>query len=111
MCENEGKTPQSQEISKSLIADAAAEQTKSQGAEDGLEKGKRGTIATPQQMFGSRRRLDDIVLEMIKDWTPPKKPDATDNQQDQSPAGKSSKSNTHRGGRSVESLFKRANRK
>jgi hypothetical protein len=50
-----------------LIELAVEEQLKSQGAEDNLEKGKRGTVAIPQQMVGSRRRTEDIFAGMIKD--------------------------------------------
>lgn len=46
---------------------AIAEQLKSQAAEDGLEKGRRGTIATHQQIVGYRRRPENIFASMIKD--------------------------------------------
>jgi hypothetical protein len=52
-----------------LIELAVEEQLKSQGAEDNLEKGKRGTVTIPQQMVGSRRRTEDIFAGMIKNIT------------------------------------------
>lgn len=56
---------QAKSICSELIEDAIAEQLKSrQAADDDLEKGGRGTIATPQQMVGSRRGIEDILIEM-----------------------------------------------
>ncbi len=52
---------------KSFINEALAEQLKSQGSEDGLEKGGRGTVATEQQIVGYRRRQENILVGMIKD--------------------------------------------
>ena len=49
------------------LSQAVGEQLKSQVAEDGLEKGRRGTIATPQQIVGYRRRPENILAGMIKD--------------------------------------------
>jgi len=47
-----------------FIQKAIDEQLKSHAPEDGIEKGKRGTIATPKQMMGSRRRTEKIFIEM-----------------------------------------------
>jgi hypothetical protein len=46
------------------IADAEAEQLKSQGAADCLDQGPEGSIALPQQIVGSRRRTEDILIDM-----------------------------------------------
>jgi len=51
----------------SRVGQAVGEQLKSQVAENGLEKGRRGTIATPQQIVGYRRRPENILVGMIKD--------------------------------------------
>ena len=65
-CNDMERQRRSQEISITLdlIDDAAAEQLKSQAAAEGLEKGKRGTVATPQQVVGSRRRTENIFIDM-----------------------------------------------
>lgn len=55
---------QDNSITLELIEEAIAEQLKSQAADEGLEKGKRGTIATPQQIVGSRRRTEKVFLDM-----------------------------------------------
>ena len=57
---------ESQEIlTRSAIFQAAVnEQLKSQAAEDGLEKGKRGSKATPQQIIGCRRSQEKILNAM-----------------------------------------------
>lgn len=49
------------------VGQAMDEQFNGQAAEHGLEKGKRGTIATPQQMAGYRRSTENIFVGMIKD--------------------------------------------
>ena len=102
-------------ITKEIVKEAAAEQLKSRGADDGLDKGRRGSIATPQQMFGIRRRADAIIIGLIDDWSDPKIRErkiwdriVQSNLQLQKPA---TKRKTHRGGRSQESLMTRAIRK
>lgn len=50
-----------------LFEEVVGEQLKSQAAEDGLEKGKRGTKATPAQIVGYKRRTESIFLDMIKE--------------------------------------------
>lgn len=97
-----------------LIEEAIGEQLKSQAAEDGLEKGKRGTIAIPQQIVGSRRRMDDIISDLIDEWSDPnicmkKNHSAQYRNQSQNTTGSSSKHKTHRGRRSKESIKKRVN--
>ena len=57
-------------IKLGIIGNAVAEQLKSQAAEEGLEKGKRGTIATPQQIVGSRRTTENIFIGMLDDMPP-----------------------------------------
>jgi hypothetical protein len=49
-----------------LIEEAMGEQTKSQAAEEGLKKGKRGTVATPAQIVGYRRRAEYIYSDMLR---------------------------------------------
>jgi hypothetical protein len=110
---------QDKSITSELIEDAVAEQLKSQAADEGLEKGKRGTIATPRQIVGSRRRADHIILELIHDWSDPKiqlqktksPPHAQYNLPLQNMAGVSSQYRTHRGRRSRLSQIKRAIKK
>lgn len=70
--ENMGKQDGSQRnsIKLGIIGNAVAEQLKSQAAEEGLEKGKRGTIATPQQIVGSRRTTENIFIGMLDDMPP-----------------------------------------
>jgi len=109
---------QEKSIRSELIGDAVAEQLKSQAADEGLENGKRGTIAIPQQIVGSRRRADDIIIDLLDEWSDPKvriqkvkNHNAPYKSQPQSTAGISSRRKAHRGRRSQESLTKRANRK
>jgi len=92
---------------KSLICEAVAEQLKSQAAEDGLEKGGRGTVAMEQQIVGYRRRTENVFASMIKDeWyskkeldsKPPIKPGIK----------KSSNRKRKRGPRSIQAIEKRA---
>lgn len=52
------------------VSRAVIEQLKSQAPENGLEKGKRGTVAIPQQIVGSRRSTENIFAGMIKDEWP-----------------------------------------
>lgn len=49
-----------------ILNEAVGEQMKSQAADDGLEKGKRGTKAIPAQIVGVRRRTENIFAGMIK---------------------------------------------
>jgi len=55
-----------------FIDDAVAEQKKSRAAEDELNKGKRGTIATPQQICGYRRRVESVIINKMDEWADPK---------------------------------------
>jgi hypothetical protein len=59
---------QEKSIRLELIEDAVAEQLKSQAAEENLEKCKRGTVALPEQIVGSRRRMDDIIIDLVHRW-------------------------------------------
>lgn len=91
----------------SRVDQAIFEQLKSQTAEDDLEKGRRGTIATPQQIVGYRRRPENIFASMIKEvWEKEKQKD------DSLPAKhiiKKKSSRKHkRGHRSVKSIKNRA---
>jgi len=95
---------QNEPIILGFIEKAIDEQLKSHAPEDGIEKGKRGTIATPQQMMGSRRRTEKIFIEMatnISEAEPAKQRNIT-------------KQNTRkrkRGPRSVRVLINSENRK
>ena len=99
-------------ITSELIEDAVAEQLKSQAADVGLEKGKRGTIATPQQMFGVRHRADAIIIGLIDDWSDPKikVQKIWDRSVQCNPKlqGSATKRKTHRGRRLQESYLRRA---
>ncbi len=86
-----------------LIELAVEEQLKSQGAEDNLEKGKRGTVAIPQQMVGSRRRTEDIFAGMIKNITNVKLP-AKQQQQEQRIIKKPNARRRKRGPRAIRHL-------
>jgi hypothetical protein len=46
------------------VDDAVAEQLKSQAAADHLDQGPEGSIALPQQIVGSRRRTENILVDM-----------------------------------------------
>lgn len=100
-------------IRSESIEDAVAEQLKSLAADEGLENGRRGTVATPQQKVGSRRRMDAIVNELIDCWTDSKvlSQKTMNLRQLQNAMGISSRRRTHRGRRSAESVARRANRK
>jgi len=93
---------------------------KSRTPEKGLENGKRGTVATPQQIGGYRRRPEDIIVDKIDTWLNPEFRDRKINGyyvmiknilKREKEEKASSKSKTHRGRRSPESLARRANRK
>lgn len=53
-------------IKLAILDEAVGEQMKSQAADDGLEKGKRGTKVIPAQIVGVRRRTENIIADMIK---------------------------------------------
>lgn len=44
---------------------AIGEQLKSQSPEQGIENGKRGTVATRSQLAGYRRSIQQILIEMV----------------------------------------------
>ncbi len=90
-------------ITSELIKEAAAAQLKSQAADNGLENGRRGTKATPQQMMGTRRRMDDILIDMLLDWSKSRP-------ENRRVVEISAKPKTHRGRRSQESVKRRAGR-
>jgi len=47
------------------IQKAKDEQLKSYGPEEGVEKKRRGSVVTRQQMIGYRRSTETILVEMI----------------------------------------------
>lgn len=52
-----------------ILNEAVGEQLKSQAAENGLDKGKRGTKTIPAQVVGCKRRTESIFLDMIKNMS------------------------------------------
>ena len=61
-----GRQRGSQEIliTSAVMEEAIGEQLKSQAAEEGIENGERGTVATPQQIVGYRRGTENIFIAM-----------------------------------------------
>jgi len=88
------------------ISHAIGEQLKSQVAEDGLENRRRGTIATPQQIVGYRRRPENILTGMIKDeWF--SKEELNQQSQLKQIIKKKNHREHKRGTRSIQSIVKR----
>jgi hypothetical protein len=48
---------------------AVHEQLKSRSPVGGLKEGKRGTTVTISQMIGCRRRTENILIDMIDNWS------------------------------------------
>lgn len=107
-------------IKLNLINEAVGEQMKSQAADDGLDKGKRGTKAIPSQIVGLRRRTEDIIGDAIDNWSDTKirnykisslVSSFEHQSHNTSESVTSSKRKTHRGKRSLKSGVKRVNQK
>lgn len=101
-----------------FVDDAVTEVLKSQAPEEGLENGRRGTVATPQQICGYRRRNENIIVDKIDEWTDPRirtlKIDGYHTlikNEAKREKDEISQRKAHRGKRSTKSLIRRANRK
>lgn len=89
---------------ESIIERAIAEQIKSHGPEEGLEDGRRGTIATCGQIAGYRRSTETVLIDMCDRIA--KKRKALETQK----AAAKHRRNRRRGPRSINKLQERRER-